>query len=97
MDVMDRTIQLAFLQTIWQFTGTLAVTKINKSTFQAKENAVMTLFYINVIRITLLMIMKKNEDQLLPLAFMDKMAAIKERVISYSFIFFRIRLEFRIS
>lgn len=78
--VLDKVIQLAALQTIWQFIGTLAVTKINKSTFQAKENSVMTLFYINVIRIALQMILKHNKDQLLPLDFMNKMASIQERI-----------------
>lgn len=77
---MDQIIQMAALQTLWQFIGTLAVTKINKSTYQAKENAVMTLFYINVIRISLLIIMKNNGDQLLPLEFLNKMASIKDRV-----------------
>ena len=80
-DVLDRIIQLAYLQTLWQFMGTLAVTKINRSTYQAKENAVMTLFYINVIRITLLVIMKNNPDQLLPLDFMDAMASVQEKII----------------
>ena len=80
LSVMDQIIQMAALQTLWQFIGTLAVTKINKSTYQAKENAVMTLFYINVIRISLLIIMKNNGDQLLPLEFLNKMASIKDRV-----------------
>ena len=76
---MDQIINLAHLQTIWQFIGTLAVTKINKSTYHAKENAVITLFYINVIRMSLQMILKNNEDQLLTLDFMNKMAAIKDK------------------
>ena len=78
LDVLDKIIQLAYLQTLWQFVGTLAVTKINRSTYQAKENAVMTLFYINVIRMTLQIIMKHNEEQLLSLGFMDEMAAIQD-------------------
>lgn len=78
LDVLDKIIQLAYLQTLWQFVGTLAVTKINRSTYQAKENAVMTLFYINVIRMTLQIIMKHNEEQLLSLGFMDEMAAVQD-------------------
>lgn len=77
---MEQIIHLASVQTLWQFIGTLAVTKINNSTHHAKENAVMTLFYTNVIRIALLIIMKNNDEQLLPLEFMNKMAAVKDRV-----------------
>ena len=71
---------MAYTQTLWQFAGTLAVTKINKSTHQAKENAVMTLVYINVIRITITLIMDYNDGKLLSLEFMNEMASIKERV-----------------
>ena len=78
MEVFDRIIHMAYTQTLWQFISTLAVTKINKSTYQAKENAVMTLFYINVIRMVLMVIMKNNPDRLLPLEFMDEMANIQD-------------------
>lgn len=80
MAVCDGILQLAGLQTVWQFIGTLAVTKINKSTYQAKENAVMALFYTNVIRMVLAIIIKNNGEQLLPLDFMHKLASIKERI-----------------
>ena len=79
MGVLNQIIELAYSQTIWQLINTLAVTKIFKSTYQAKENAVMTLVYINVIRITLSLLMENNPGQLLSLDFMNKMAAIKER------------------
>ena len=74
--VFDKIIQLAYAQTIWQFAGTLAVTKINKSTHQAKENAVMTLFHINVIRMVIVILLKSN-DELFSLDFMTKMASVK--------------------
>ena len=72
----DKIIELCYAQTIWQFTGTMAVTKINKSTHQAKENAVMTLFHINVIRTVILLLIKSN-DELFSLEFMTKMASVK--------------------
>ena len=75
---MEQIIELAYSQALWQFIDTLAVTKIYKSTHQAKENAVMTLLYINVIRITLQLIMDTNDDQLLPLEFMNNMTEIKD-------------------
>ena len=70
--VLKQIIQLAYSQAIWQFVETLAVTKINKSTHQAKENAVMTLVYINAIRITIALIMDGQNEQLFPLNFMNK-------------------------
>ena len=79
--MLNHIIDLACAQAIWQFSGTLAVSKIYKSTYQAKENAAMTLVYINVIRITLLIIMDGNDNQVFSLEFMNKMAAIKERVM----------------
>ena len=75
-------IHLAYSQTLWQVIYTLAVSKIYKSTHQAKENSVMTLVYINVIRTTLNLIMDNSENQLLSLDFMNKLAAIKARIIS---------------
>ena len=80
--ILNQIIELAYTQALWQFIGTLAVSKINKSTYQAKENAVMTLVYINVIRITFGLILEHNEGELLSLDFMNRMAAIKERVHS---------------
>lgn len=79
-NVFGHIMQIAYTQTLWQFINTMAVSSINKSTFQAKENAVMTLVYINVIRITLFIIMENNENQLFSMEFMSEMAAIKERV-----------------
>ena len=80
-NVFGHIIQIAYTQTLWQFIGTLAVSNINKSTFQAKENAVMTLVYINIIRISLFIIMENNDNQLLSMEFMSEMASIKERRI----------------
>ena len=57
------------------------MSKIYKSTYQAKENAAMTLVYVNVIRITLLLIMDGNDNKVLSLEFLSKMASIKERVL----------------
>ena len=79
-NVLGHIIQIAYSQTLWQFISTMAVSSINKSTFQAKENAVMTLVYINIIRSTLFIIMENNEDQLFSMEFMSEMASIKERV-----------------
>ena len=78
--VLKHIIQLAYSQAIWQFVETLAVTRINKSTHQAKENAVMTLVYINAIRITILLIMDGQNEQLFSIGFMNKMAEIKARI-----------------
>ena len=78
--VLKHIIQLAYSQAIWQFVETLAVTRINKSTHQAKENAVMTLVYINAIRITITLIMDGQNEQLFSIEFMNKMAEIKARV-----------------
>ena len=78
--VLKHIIQLAASQAMWQFVETLAVTKINKSTHQAKESAVMTLVYINVIRITIMLIMDGQKDQLFSLEFMNMMASIKARI-----------------
>ena len=80
--MLKHIIQLAYSQAIWQFIETLAVTKINKSTHQAKENAVMTLVYINAIRITIILIMDGQNEQLFSLNFMNKMAEIKARIES---------------
>ena len=58
----------------------MAVSSINKSTFQAKENAVMTLVYINIIRTTLFIILENNVGQLFSMEFMSEMASIKEMI-----------------
>ena len=79
--ILNHIIELAYIQALWQFISTLAVTKINNSTYQAKENAVMTLVYINVIRITLGLILEHNQGELLSLDFMNKMAEIKDRML----------------
>ena len=82
LGILNPIIELAYIQALWQFISTLAVTKINNSTYQAKENAVMTLVYINVIRITLGLILEHNPGELLSLEFMNKMAKIKDRVLN---------------
>ena len=79
--MLNQIIQLAYSQTLWQVINTLAVSKVYNSTHQAKENSVMTLVYVNVIRTTLNLIMENSEDQLLSLDFMNKLAAIKARII----------------
>ena len=77
LQLLDPIIQMACSQTLWQFIGTIEVTRINRSTFQAKENAVMTLFYVNTLRTMLLLIMEKSDNQLVSLEFMSNMATIK--------------------
>ena len=78
--VFNHIIELAYVQTLWQLVNTLAVSKVYKSTHQAKENSVMTLVYINVIRLSLQLMLDHQDKQLLSLDFMDKMAAIQDRV-----------------
>jgi len=90
--VLDHIIDLSCAQAIWQFAGTLAVSKIYKSTYQAKENAAMTLVYINVIRITLLVIMDDNDNKVFSLEFMNKMASIKERVRTSQISYYKVQL-----
>ena len=81
--MFDQIIQLAYSQTLWQVINTLAVSKVYKSTHQAKENSVMTLVYVNVIRTTLNLICDNSDDQLFSLEFMNKLAAIKARMTAF--------------
>ena len=74
---MAKIIGLAYSQALWQFISTLAVSKVQNSSQQAKENAAMTLVYINALRSTLLLIMNNMKDKLFSINFVSAMAAIK--------------------
>ena len=69
--------ELAYSQALWQFISTLALSKVQNSSQQAKENAAMTLVYINALRSTLLMIMSNMKDKLFSIDFVSAMAATK--------------------
>ena len=70
-------LNFAYTQTLWQFADTMSVSKLHHSSQQAKENAVMTLVYINTLRITLALMLLKNDGQLMTIEFVTEMAAIK--------------------
>ena len=69
--------EIACTQALWQFSNTLAVTKIQGSSQQAKDNAAMTLVLINAVRITLLVLSSNSNGKLLSLEFCDNLAGIK--------------------
>ena len=75
--VLDRIIDLAYTQALWQFIDTLAVSKVQDTSRQAKENAVMTLVYINTLRITLMLMMAINDGRLFSIEFVSELASIK--------------------
>ena len=70
-------IELAYQQSFWQFVETLTLTKADASTQCAKENAVLSLFYINVTRLALSQMIKTTTASILPLAFLNKLAKIE--------------------
>ena len=75
--MLGKIVELAYTQALWQFISTLAVSKVQNSSQQAKENAAMTLVYINALRSTLLMIMSNMHDKLFSINFVSAMAATK--------------------
>ena len=75
--VLEKIVDLAFTQTLWQFIDTLAVSKVRQTSKQAKENAVMTLVYINTLRMTLMLMMAINDGRLFSIEFVSELASIK--------------------
>ena len=75
--VLDQFIELGAPQALWQFTNTLGVVVSSKSTREAKENAVVTLIYINVTRLVLAQMLSPNKGKLLSTDFLEKLAAVQ--------------------
>ena len=70
-------IQLGASQALWQFVNTLAVIPNTKSSTEAKENAVVTLIYINVTRMVLAQMLDPTKSSILPMEFLDKLSKIQ--------------------
>ena len=75
--VFDQYIELGATQALWQFTNTLGVVVTSKSTREAKENAVLTLHYINVTRMVLAQMLSPSKSKLLSADFLEKLAAVQ--------------------
>ena len=75
--VFDPFIQLGSIQALWQFTNTLGVVVTSKSTREAKENAVVTLIYINVTRMVLAQMLGPNKDKILSSNFLEKLSKVQ--------------------
>ena len=69
-------LQIAAQQALWQFTNSLPRIEINDSTQSAKENAVFSLIYINLARITLGQMIQGTSQPILSLDFLTKLAQI---------------------
>ena len=69
-------LELAYQQAFWQFVDALTMMKVDDSTQCAKENAVLSLVYINMTRMVLSQMITKTTTNILPLAFLNKLAKI---------------------
>ena len=76
--VFTELLQLAAQQALWQFTNNLPKIHINDSTQSAKENAVFSLIYINLVRLTLGQMIQGTDKPLLSLEFLTKLAKIED-------------------
>ena len=75
--VFDPFIELGSIQAMWQFTNTLGVVVTSKSTREAKENAVVTLLYINVTRMVLAQMLGPSKDKILSASFLEKLSRVQ--------------------
>ena len=75
--LFDDFIELGASQALWQFSNTLAVIPNNGSSRAAKENAVVSLIYINVTRMILAQMLGPNSKEILPEEFLNKLAKIQ--------------------
>ena len=76
-NVLDDFIQLGASQALWQFANTLGVVISSKSTREAKENAVVTLIYINVTRMALAQLLSSNTKTILSQSFLEKLSKVQ--------------------
>ena len=70
-------LELAYQQSFWQFVDTLIMSNVDASTQCAKENAVLSLVYINLTRMVLSQMTKMTTGNILPLAFLNKLAKVQ--------------------
>ena len=70
-------IHLGASQALWQFVNTLAVIPNSRSSTEAKENAVVTLIYINVTRMILVQMLDPTKTSILPMEFLDKLSKVQ--------------------
>ena len=75
--VLNDFIQLAATQALWQFVNTLGVVVTSKSTREAKENAVVTLIYINVTRMVLAQLLSSSSSNILSSKFLEKLSKVQ--------------------
>ena len=72
-------LEMAYQQAFWQFANSLAMTDVAASTQCAKENAVLSLIYINMTRMVLSQMVHATGEEIspvLPLEFLNKLAKI---------------------
>ena len=69
-------LEMSYQQAFWQFCDTLTMANVKASTQSAKENAVLSLVYINMTRMVLSQMLKNAKGSLLPLSFLNKLAKI---------------------
>jgi len=69
-------LELAYQQAFWQFCDTLTMSNVDASTQCAKENAVLSLVYINLTRMVLSQMIKGTDKNILPMAFLNKLAKV---------------------
>ena len=78
-NIFNEYLEMAYQQAFWQFCISLGQSDVKASTQCAKENAVLSLIYINFTRMVLSQMVKATETEILPvlpLEFLNKLAKI---------------------
>ena len=78
-NIFNDYLELAYQQAFWQFANSLLMSDVEASSQCAKENAVLSLIYINLTRMVLSQMIHVTGDTIkpvLPLEFLNKLAKI---------------------
>ena len=77
--LFDGFLELAYQQSFWQFVNCLAMEDVTATSQAAKENAVLSLIYINLARMVLGSMLGPvfTADGIIPKTFMDKLSKVK--------------------
>ena len=84
--VFNELLQVAAQQALWQFANCLPMINISDSTQSAKENAVFSLIYINLARITLGQMIQGTDKPLLSLEFLTQLSRIDNETAMDEFV-----------
>ena len=88
--LFDGYLELAYQQSFWQFVNCMAMEDVTATSQAAKENAVLSLIYINMARMVLGSMLVFTADGIMPKSFMDKLAKVQteeemERLVEVDF------------